>query len=526
MKKMNLLVMSLVSAAALSFSSCSSNDDLGGGAGTQSQVKGFYMTLAVQTPTSNETRTSIENPIPTEDATAEEAAVKNGTFYLVDANGSVVFSKTLTEADWAGASGAIKNPTTAAKDGKTTLQIEVENVAAGATYKVYFKAGSTNMDTVEPLTIKTGTSKAGVFTATGITQTFTSTGAFAKPCDTDNNFSMFNQNDATTNGNGYTVTFTDANKVENNPAKVKYNNTESESGSAIKIERVTARVDVPTSTENLLGEYPTNASQALKNAIDDAKKKVSKIELVRYALSNVTNKTYVMQNWNVADKVWSLAIPTDATLSQTKDAFGEKYLLKDGGFKALKGAKNDYIFENNKDEATAMYFEYKVTLDANQFKDAAGELMPADFQDGTFYRYNNVIYTSFAQIMKAYEDVTGLFDGKSATDLQTKLAEAKRKPTAETEKSVETKLAEFREKYGIEVFNEGKTYYKQVIKDNQLSKNVIQRNTIYRLNVNKIFNVGAQVPNGEIDKNGLFYLDVTVTVNPWVLNTQNVELGD
>ena len=516
---MNLLAMSLVSAAALSFSSCSNNDDLGGGAGTQSQVKGFYMTLAVQTPTSNGTRTSIENPIPTEDATAAEAAVKNGTFYLVDANGAVVFSKTLTGQDW---TGAIKDQTGSQKDGKTTLQIQVENVAAGATYKVYFKAGSTNMDTVEPFTITTGTSKTGVFTATGITQTFTSTGAFAKPCDTDNNFSMFNQNDATTDGNGYTVTFTDANKVEATPAKVMYNNTEK----AIKIERVTARVDVPTSTETLLGEYPANASQALKNAIDDAKKKVTKIELVRYALSNITNKAYVMQNWNVANSVWSLAIPTDATLAQTKDAFGEKYLLKDGGFKPLKGATNDYIFENNKDDATAMYFEYKVTLDANQFKNAAGELMPADFQDGTFYRYNNVIYTSFEQIMKAYEDVTGLFESKSATDLQTELAEAKKAPTAETEKSVETKLSEFRAKYGIEVFNEGKTYYKQVIKDNQLDKNVIQRNTIYRLQVNKIFNVGAQVPNGEIDKNGLFYLDVTVTVNPWVLNVQGVELGD
>ena len=520
MKKMNLLAMSLVSAAALSFSSCSNNDDLGGGAGTQSQVKGFYMTLAVQTPTSNGTRTSIENPIPTEDATAAEAAVKNGTFYLVDANGAVVFSKTLTGQDW---TGAIKDQTGSQKDGKTTLQIQVENVAAGATYKVYFKAGSTNMDTVEPFTITTGTSKTGVFTATGITQTFTSTGAFAKPCDTDNNFSMFNQNDATTDGNGYTVTFTDANKVEATPAKVMYNNAER----AIKIERVTARVDVPTSsTEALLGEYPANASQALKNAIDDAKKKVTKIELVRYALSNITNKAYVMQNWNVANSVWSLAIPTDATLAQTKDAFGEKYLLKDGGFKALKGATNDYIFENNKEDATAMYFEYKVTLDANQFKNAAGELMPADFEDGTFYRYNNVIYTSFDQIMKAYADVAGLFESKTAAQLKTELAEAKTKPTVETEKSVETKLSEFRAKYGIEVFNEGKTYYKQVIKDNQLDKNVIQRNTIYRLQVNKIFNVGAQVPNGEIDKNGLFYLDVTVTVNPWVLNVQGVELGD
>lgn len=521
MKKMNLLAMSLVSAAALSFSSCSSNDDLtGGGAGTQSQVKGFYMTLAVQTPTSNGTRTSIEKPIPREDATAVEAAVKNGTFYLVDEKGSIVFSKALTGKDW---TGAVKDKADSQKDGKTILQIQVENVAAGATYKVYFKAGSTKMDnTAEPFTIEKGKSVPGVFTATGITQTFTSTSAFAKPCDTDNDFSMFNQNDATTNGNGYTVTFTDANKVETTPAKVMYNNAES----AIKIERVTARVDVPTSTEALLGEYPANASQALKNAIDDAKKKVTKIELVRYALSNITNKAYVMQNWDVANSVWSLAIPRDATLSQKKDAFGEKYLLKDGGFKALKDAKNDYIFENNMSDATAMYFEYKVTLDANQFKNAAGELMPADFQDGTFYRYNNVIYTSFDQIMKAYADVAGLFEGKTAAQLKTELTEAKTKPTVETEKSVETKLAEFRAKYGIEVFNEGKTYYKQVIKDNQLDKNVIQRNTIYRLQVNKIFNVGAQVPNGEIDKNGLFYLDVTVTVNPWVLNVQGVELGD
>ena len=502
--------MSLVSAAALSFSSCSSNDDLtGGGSGNQSQVKGFYMTLAVQTPTSNGTRTSIENPIPTEDATAVEAAVKNGTFYLVDSKGTVVFSKTLTAQNW---SGAVKDQADSKKDGKTTLQIQVENVAAGATYKVYFKAGSTAMDGVtEPVAAGT----TGIFTATGIEKTFTSTAAFAKPCDTDNDFSMFNQNDPTTNGNGYTVTFTDANKVETTPAKVMYNEVES----PIKIERVTARVDVPTSVTKLTTEeLPSTASQALKNAVKDAKNKVTNIELVRYALSNVTNKTYVMQTW--IDK--NLTIPGDVTLSQPKTAFGTKYLLDATCFKPLATATNNYIFENNKagEEATAMYFEYKVTLDGTKFEG------PADSDDGTFYRYNNVIYTSFAQIYKAYAEVAGLFEGKTAAQLKTELAEAKKAPTAETEKSVETKLSEFRAKYGIEVFNEGKTYYKQVITDNQLSKNVIQRNTIYRLNVNKIFNVGAQVPNGEIDKNGLFYLNVTVTVNPWVLNTQNVSLGD
>lgn len=515
MKKMNLLVMSLVSAAALSFSSCSNNDDLGGGAGTQSQVKGFYMTLAVQTPTSNGTRTAIgENK---EDATAVEAAVKNGTFYLVDEKGSVVFSKTLTGQDW---SGAVKDKEGSQKNGTTTLKIEVENVAAGATYKVYFKAGSTNMDTVEPFTIATGTSKAGVFTTDGLTQTFTSTSAFAKPCDTDNDFSMFNQNDVTTNGNGYIVTFTNQNKEGADgfkPAEVTYGGKVA----PIKIERVTARVDVPTSASTLTKEaLPADASAALKKAVKDAKKKVTKIELVKYALSNVTNKTYVMQNWNKAESGWSLLIPGDATLSQTKTDFGEKYLFKDGGFKALTGATNDYIFENNKSDATAMYFEYKVTLDETKFEGTA------DFKDGTFYRYNNVIYTSFAQILKAYAGVAGLFDSKSATDLQKELDKAKTIETSEGAKSVETKLSEFRAKYGIEVFNEGKTYYKQVITDKQLGKDVIQRNTIYRLNVNKIFNVGAQVPNGEIDKNGLFYLDVTVTVNPWVLNTQDVTLGD
>ena len=500
---MNLLVMSLVSAAALSFSSCSSNDDLTGGAGTQSQVKGFYMTLAVQTPTSNGTRTSIEETTPTEDATAVEAAVKNGTFYLVDANGAVVFSKTLTGQDW---TGAIKDQAGSQKDGKTTLQIQVENVAAGATYKVYFKAGSTNMDTVEPFTITTGTKKTGVFTADGIKQTFTSTAAFAKPCDTDNNFSMFNQNDATTNGNGYTVTFTDANKVETTPAKVMYNEVES----PIKIERVTARVDVPTSATKLTTEeLPSTASQALKNAVADAKKKVDNIELVSYALSNVTNKTYVMQTW--IDK--NLTIPEGVTLSQPKTAFGTKYLLDATCFKPLATATNDYIFENNKagEEATAMYFQYQVTLKTSEFEGKA------DFDDGTFYRYNNVIYTSFAQIYKAYADVAGLFGGKTADEMKT---------AAKTASATEADLAAFREQYQIEVFKGGMTYYKQVITDNQLSKNVIQRNTIYRLNVNKIFNVGAQVPNGEIDKNGLFYLDVTVTVNPWVLNTQNVSLGD
>lgn len=95
---MNLLVMSLVSAAALSFTSCSSNDNLANDKAGQAKVDGFYMTLNVQTPKSDGTRTVVNQP--TLDATAAESDVTSGTIYLVDATGEVVFKKEITELEW------------------------------------------------------------------------------------------------------------------------------------------------------------------------------------------------------------------------------------------------------------------------------------------------------------------------------------------------------------------------------------------------------------------------------------------
>lgn len=171
-----------------------------------------------------------------------------------------------------------------------------------------------------------------------------------------------------------------------------------------------------------------------------------------------------------------------------------------------------------------MYFEYKVTLNDNLAK--AGV---ADFTDGTFYRYNNMIFSSFKQIFEKYNDVTDIFGtGKTADVMRGELKAILDKP-AGTER--ETALETFRNTYDIEVFDKGMTYYQKEIVDKNIlaaGKSLIQRNTIYKVNVDKIFNIGVQVPNGEdeIDKKSLFYLSVTVSVNPWVLNTQDVELGD
>ena len=496
MKKMNLLAMSLVSAAALSFSSCSSNDDLGGGAGTQSQVKGFYMTLAVQTPTSNGTRTAQSNETA---ATAAESDVTSGTLYLVDANGEVAFSKNISAAEWKES----KIPTQG-QAGKTQIQIQVEKVAAGATYKVYFLANTTDAKPWE--NILTATSK------------------FADPFVKANNFAMFNQNDATVNGNGYTVEFTDANKEITTPAQVIYD----KKTSPIKIERIAARIDEPNPASNKIKAYEgTNATEAEKRAMADALDKVQGLELKRYAISNLANQSYIMQKWTDAT---TLTIPSGTGFTYWNPAaeFGsEKKFEHADRFTAATAAfaHKDSVFENNSATSpSTMYFEYKVTLK---------DMTNADFpKDGTFYRYNNVIYKSFADILKAYKDVAGLFKGQTADQLKAELVNAKKVETGEGAKDVETKLADFRAKYDIEVFNEGKTYYKQVIQDQYLKKgeesipNVIQRNSIYQLTVNNIFNIGAQVPNGKIDKTALFYLDVTVSVNPWVLNSQDVNLGE
>ena len=484
MKKMNLLVMSLVSAAALSFTSCSSNDDLDDNKAGQEKVDGFYMTLNVQTPKSDGTRTVVNKP--TVDATAAESDVTSGTIYLVDAAGKVVFTKEITESEWKA------GKPTQGKDGSTQIKIEVESVVAGATYNVYFLANATND---KPW--------ANIFTATN---------KFAQPYDTNKNFAMFNQNDGDVKGNGYTVVFTDDNKKETNAAQIKYDNAVS----PIKIERLTARIDEPTSNATKIVAYSkTDATPAEKKAMEDAVKKVESIKMTGYAISNLSNKSYIMQNWTGT----TLNIPSDITYYQPTRKFGTATLLENGDYFTAATTPNthkDYVFENNSSTAaTSMYFEYTVKLK---------DMTDADFDDGTFYRYNNVIYKSFADIYKAYNDVAGLFGGKTANQMKDEVKAAKTAPTAEGEPTVESKLDNFRQTYQIEVFNCGKTYYKQAIKDQYIGyENAIQRNSIYRLTVNNIFNVGAQVPNGTPDKEGLFYLDVTVSVNPWVLNTQNVD---
>ena len=478
MKKMNLLVMSLVSAAAFSFSSCSSNDDLTGGAGNQSKVEGFYMTLAVQTPTSNGTRTQQHLPEKV-DATVEESKVTSGTFYLVNTQGKIVFTKNITEAEWINAAPVLTNT------GKTQIQVPVQNVTEGEPYKVYFLANTTD--------------------DTPWTSIYTATTGFAGDYATNSKFAMFNQNDNSSKADQYTVTFAKENKEITAPAKVS---------KTILLDRVTARIDKPTSeTTTINGVLAADASDLQKKAVADAKDKVKEIKLTNYAITNLSNKTNIMQKW---DNTWaSLQIPTGIEYMQKAEDLGDKYTLANAGWFA--NAEKNYVFENTEATPTTMYFEYTVALDGTKFNDTP------DCTDGTFYRYNGNIYRSIDAIYAAYADQPVLFGGKTSEALKGEL-----KITANGKiGATEEELAKFREDNVIEVFREGKTYYSQVITDKWLETNTIQRNTVYQLNVKNIYNVGADVPNGKPDENKpMYYLDVEVSVNPWVLSTQDVNLGE
>lgn len=128
-----------------------------------------------------------------------------------------------------------------------------------------------------------------------------------------------------------------------------------------------------------------------------------------------------------------------------------KNSFTDGGFTTVTATPNNYVFENTSTDPTKMYFEYKVTLDETKFVNKVSvKLCQQTMQMQAFYRYNNIIFTSFAQIFNHYADVTDIFGKRvNAAAMQAELKAILEKP-AGTDR--ETALKNFRETYDIEVF--------------------------------------------------------------------------
>lgn len=477
---MNLLAMSLVSAAALSFSSCSSNDDLAGG-GTQSQADGVYMTLSIA-GSNQSTRT--EGTV-TNSGIAGESTITEGTLYLYSNNThECVFRKVITSKMF--------EENTPNKTKPIKISVNSVDTEDKDTYTVYFMANKTGIK--DPL-------------ATDASFDISENGGAEYGLTDESKIVMFNQNDHSRQANHSTVKFTAANNVSTNPA----------TAGTVYLDRVVARIDEPTVAA-------TNITAA-EAKTENVAKTIAGIAYEKYAISNVNKNSYIVQNWK--DNYTTLSVKWGDT--ETTKYFQPTSFFGDAKAPAnldkFGNVKYNYVFENtttDASEATALYFQIKANL-TNEAKENA------DFEDGTFYRYDKKLYTRIADIFSDAEKgiVSNPFTESGKTTAAAVVASIKNAdgtliPEGEA-------LNNFRNNNKIEVFRAGSMYYYYPIQDNTYKTATtfsVLRNSIYQLKVTKISEVGKDIPNGPTpdENNPNYYMTVQVQVNPWILNTKEIEL--
>lgn len=494
MKKFNLFVMSLLATASFTLNSCSTDDAMSSTSQQQS-VDGFYMTLQVK-GSANGTSTRTAQPEEAdkkENGTTEESTINSGTIYIYKGT-ELVFTKAISASDWSTA------PTQTTEGVTKPIKVSVNSVNTTDKYNVYFLANNTTI--TDPL----AANKAFTASTTG--------GAnYAE----NNAFVMFNQNDESKKAAHSEVTFKDENKSEAKPAEA----------GTIYLDRVVARIDNPTVTATTIKttELPEGTDQT--KHIDY----IASVAYQTYAVSNLNNNSYVVQNWDTNYKTLSAYITGSPEYYLPYSTYGDKYqALGLDNFKSNTKLAKTYCFENttnNVEAATAMYFCIKATLTDVAKTDA-------DFKDGTFYRYDNRIYTKLSDI-ESDTQVSNPFEGVGLTaaealklikDSDTGKLIPEDKKAADDDVAI---LPEFRSQFNIEVYREGNMYYRYAINDNYYTPTgyySVLRNSIYRLTVDAIYDLGKDVPNGE-DKNNKkpnYYMSVKVAINPWVLNASTIQL--
>lgn len=471
MKKMNQFMMGMLAIAATAFTSCSNEDGYESN-GARNEVGNFYMKLQV-TGNGASSRSVNDNP---KVGTAEESAIKSGTIWLVNKDGEVKFSKKLTAADWD------SDNNTASK----AIKVAVTQVSENTPYKVYFLAN-----------------KEGDLLKNPTEQELTSTNGGLDHA-TDNAFVMFNENDKEVKADQYIVTFTAANKTETNPAKP---------ASAIKLDRVTARIDYPTSTVEI-------KKDPVKTDKTENIKAIQSVALQGYAPFNVANKTYMEQKW---DANWTIMTLPESLVDfhLPISTFGDgRDNTATQPTKWFEKTEKTYIFENTQAEtdlATGIFLKYKAVAKSDANK---------DFTDSTFYRYDKHVFTAIQDIMD-YAGAANPFGTLTAAEV-VNLIKGEPTPGDPTKFNLtteEAKIEEFRRAYNIEVFERGEVYYSYLIEDSHhtATKYSVLRNSIYHIDVKNIFDLGTDKPNTPVIQPN-YYLNVEVTVNPWVLNELNIDL--
>ena len=526
MKVNKILVLGMLVTSI--FASCSNEDTAENG--SKGLVNGdAYITLSVSGSGIQGSRTTGVNH---QNATSDESKINNLTLYLVDPTlKAVVFSTDVAAAQL--------NSNTAADPTYTTTPIPVTGVGTGTgvqldtKYDVYVVANKTVND------IAMGNN----WDATKVLSTTNSDATDFYKSATDDNFTMFNESNPGVNNPGVDasgkVTITSTNDSKSNPARVNASGT---TILPIKLDRLTAKIQAQdgSASDNKFDISGITSKQA--NFIKE-------ISMVGYVILNGVKSTYLQQTWSVTKESYVLNTPSSNNFYGQFGTYATIDRATAGSYTTLKDntstsdshvsftepAKPVYCLENNTEvknsddkvtNTTGLIYKYQVTVNGSD--GLAGS--------NCFYGYKGQYFATLDAIKATYPNVFGT---SAATDLQT----AKDLLKNGTETATEQSISDFRAKYNIEVFRNGIMYYTYFIKDQNYTDPTITttnadkhiyavlRNTVYDLHVASLLRIGNDIPGGwnpgdentTVDKKD-YYMQVQVSVNPWVLSSTDINL--
>lgn len=527
MKVNKILVLGMLVTSI--FASCSNEDTAENG--SKGLVNGdAYITLSVSGSGIQGSRTTGDKH---QDATPDESKINNLALYLVDH-----ISKTVVFSTDVAAEQLISN--TATNPTYTTTPIPVTGVGTGVIldtpYDVYVVANKTVSDVA--------IAKGDNWDAAKVLKATNSDASDFYKSATGGNFAMFNEaNTPGVDANGK-VTITSTNDSKSNPAKVNANGT---TVKPINLDRLTAKIQAQDGSASASSSNLDISGITVKQASF-----ISGISMVGYVILNGGQSTYLQQTWSGTPAPYVLNTPSSNTFyglftdyaTVTPGTTAGTYIkimdnTSDDQFTKTKDPvyclENNTEVENSKDKVTnttGLILKYQVTVNSS---DGLG----SDGLAGSncFYGYNGQYFATLDAIQATYPNVFGT--GVAATDLQNAKDLLKNGTGNATEKSI----SDFRVKYNIEVFRNGIMYYTYFIKDQNYTdpkittpdadKHIyaVLRNTVYDLHVASLLRIGNDIPGGwnpgdqntTVDQKD-YYMQVQVSVNPWVLSSTDIDL--
>jgi len=553
-KIVNLTKFLLAGALVLGMTACSSDDDITKG-GTDSKVN-TYMTVSL-TGNSLQRTTNPGTGEPGDDQ-KNENKISTLRIYLVNTSSNLVTTiKDFAATDLSGT------------DTKTTQAFQVPI----GSYKVYAVVNPSDKFTVT----------ASTTTNTQLKTLLYSSASQADFANTTNGFLMTNavnyQGDETEIP---TVAVTTANSNAN-PAKPSLPIHLDRMAVKIRVDK-----DATKSFSELNNNGLTTTPQVIYYDGTGKHTKPLTIKLVNYAPINSFQKAYLYQNWSGTTNTFAqeLVSPNYSSSYSYLTTGAADYVNKKSDFATKKlnvantiagydelqvntstlswttidpasatASEPIYTLENNAWETNNTNDKNIYTKDDQQvtgvmfqaqaYTDVSGTATPT-----TFYSYNGKYYLTLDDIQKEYPNVFRKYFDATETDASkvikeiydgTKSSEDNQKAQLDTAKATSLTPNDIRVRYGVKVFESGKMYYPYYIKDANYTETqgstplknyyAIMRNTIYSLKVKNLMRIGEDIPFGwepdnqvdPIDQNEA-YMSIELVINPWVLNTYDVDL--